>query len=238
MNYRRSSHILVVFLLLVTVSCNSEKKKYAELLQSKDLVLAYEFKTKFPESVFNIDSLIQSIVYTKVLNSQSVPEYIKFKEKYPQSIHKDTIQSRLYKLEWGNLKKTWSTIEVQKYIDNYPNSPYSEQAEEWLYSNATTGTFTDKRDGHKYKWQKVGYQIWMAERLTFQKEHGARDAFYIESELSNACPEGWSIPTTADWIQAMEYITKITFGANGGGILTGSQFFTDACIKNKSKHPA
>jgi uncharacterized protein (TIGR02145 family) len=75
------------------------------------------------------------------------------------------------------------------------------------------GTFVDERDGHIYKWVRIGAQVWMAENLAyFQDDSDSCHVFggnpinlgkygcmytYVEAEL--ACPEGWHLPTKDEW---------------------------------------
>lgn len=62
-------------------------------------------------------------------------------------------------------------------------------------------TFTDPRDGQKYKTVKIDDQVWMAENLKYKggaeyvEESGAR---YVWDSALVACPEGWRLPSKSE----------------------------------------
>ncbi len=90
---------------------------------------------------------------------------------------------------------------------------------------ANSGTFTDKRDKHEYKWVKIGEQIWMAENLAYIPYVCAPDSqcgiwvYDYEGEGSygtnyqiygclydwetamEVCPEGWHLPSDEEWME-------------------------------------
>ncbi|MCK5846904.1 MAG: hypothetical protein KAG84_05660 [Bacteroidales bacterium] len=107
-----------------------------------------------------------------------------------------------------------------------------------------TGTFTDSRDNHVYKWVEIGNQVWMVENLSYTGndiqhieddydwyDNSNSDAWaYYDNSTSNgnkygvlyqweganiACPSGWHIPTNAEWIELENYLKKNGYSYNG-----------------------
>jgi uncharacterized protein (TIGR02145 family) len=71
-------------------------------------------------------------------------------------------------------------------------------------------SFTDPRDGKKYRTVKIGSAIWMAENLNYQTDKSwcydndtsncnKYGRLYDWNTAKNICPKGWRLPTNQDW---------------------------------------
>jgi uncharacterized protein (TIGR02145 family) len=78
-------------------------------------------------------------------------------------------------------------------------------------ANPQRGTLVDLRDARVYPTVRVGPQVWMAANLAFVTfdswcyrndfDRCRRDGrLYPWSDATRVCPDGWRLPTDADWM--------------------------------------
>jgi uncharacterized protein (TIGR02145 family) len=120
----------------------------------------------------------------------------------------------------------------------------------FAYEIAKIGSFTDRRNGRKYKYVcEIGTQTWMAKNLDYagyNHEIGAcykkksenckkYGALYAASETKNICPPGWHLPSIEEWLTLIDFAgnevagkelkAKFWWSASENGTGSGAPFY-------------
>ena len=122
-----------------------------------------------------------------------------------------------------------------------------------IFSNSSIyaqgyGIFTDNRDGHVYKIEKIGNQVWIVENLHYKTSSGcwaydndegkaSKYGYLYDYETAKtACPNGWKLPSKSDFDTLLEncgddekaaYKALITGGDSGFSTLFGGCRYDD-----------
>ena len=96
-------------------------------------------------------------------------------------------------------------------------------------NNETFETFTDSRDGKKYKIKDIGDgAVWFLEDLAYNSKKS-----YTWSEAITACPTGWHLPSNAEWnsLEEVWAANKADFSAyRAGDWWSATEFGNDGTL--------
>jgi len=109
---------------------------------------------------------------------------------------------------------------------------------------ATDPSFADTRDGQRYAYATAGGLRWMRRNLCWKGAGVSYDLcaaadpafgrFYSWTEAQTACPEGWRLPTDADWCAlvaaasgAEDLAPGETFPAGAAALMSGTATFNE-----------
>jgi uncharacterized protein (TIGR02145 family) len=127
-------------------------------------------------------------------------------------------------------------FEIRASLSQFPNVP-----------GGASGTFTDSRDKHQYKWVQIGSQTFMAENLVYKPVRGKYWAYQDNKEniavygylydwetAKKVCPTGWHLPEKEEFETLLQnyggggsnaYSCLIPGGSSGFSAIMGGQRF-------------
>ena len=132
--------------------------------------------------------------------------------------------------------------------DENSSGSESEHSSTSIAPGVTEGTFTDSRDGQKYRTVKIGDQEWFAQNLNYDTgDDNSRCPLGKESYCQKygrlytdpyfgKCPKGWHVPYEAEWDELIGYVSLNNDGEGVGKCLkaTSGWYEVGYTVKDES----
>ena len=151
-----------------------------------------------------------------------------FSHRLPDSLGTYTITATAF-------AKGYYSSSAVKYVTVVSSSIENGSITDAGLSYKETDYIVDARDNKKYYTVQIGDQEWLRQNLSYSGENNEigipfRDAevmskvfgrYYTWEEAQSVCPEGWELPSEADWTELGKYLSKdntITEGETIKGI--------------------
>ena len=88
--------------------------------------------------VFSLICFSQTGKWNKTLKKNTIEEYQKFLDKYPESEYSDEAKQNLIKLEFNKAEYKYSISAYEEFIKKYPNNEFATDAESWILAKQQT----------------------------------------------------------------------------------------------------
>lgn len=145
---------------------------------------------------------------------------------YIDGVGKGSANSFPYNYEWITTEEEIGSHTIKAEAKDNAGATKTDEITVAIVSSGG-GTFTDPRDGKVYQTVTIGNQEWMAENLAYEPSSGNYWAYdnnnsnvetygylYDWETACDVCPDGWHLPTDAEWTELTDYL-----GENAGGKL-------------------
>jgi uncharacterized protein (TIGR02145 family) len=170
-----------------------------------------------PSVSSNETAILEENDWKTTETANSVEAYKQFLTKYPKSSHAIVATEMI---DWKGVVKV-NTIEgYDAFLHRFPNGACQQKAIDRIAQLKAKAPYSDSRDQKIYHPAFIGGKIWMTENLKYK----AADVQIYDDKTANldrlgglyslgsaktSCPDGWHLPTDADWQQLLA-----AFGGN------------------------
>jgi uncharacterized protein (TIGR02145 family) len=167
--------------------------------------------TATPSVSSNETAFLEENDWKSTETANTIEAYKQFLSKYPKSQH-TTVATEM--IDWKGVVKVNTLEGYTAFLQRFPNGSCQQKAIDRIAQLKAKAPFSDSRDQKTYHPALLGGKIWMTENLKYKAADvqiyddkapnlERLGGLYSLASAKSACPEGWHLPTDAEWQQLL-----------------------------------